>query len=76
MGTQLEIRIVHEALQTLVIEGRVFTMDAILTQRKVAKTIQDGGGDYPMVVKDNQSKLLDDVKTVFDWPYSHLANPI
>jgi predicted transposase YbfD/YdcC len=69
-----EIRIVHEALQNLVIEGRVFTMDAILTQRKVAKTIQDDGGDYLMVVKDNQSKLLDDVKTVFDGPYSHLLD--
>jgi predicted transposase YbfD/YdcC len=69
-----EIRIVHEALQNLVIEGRVFTMDAILTQRKVAETIQDGGGDYLMIVKENQGKLLDDVKTVFDGPCSHLLD--
>ena len=47
-------------------------MDALLTQRKVAKDILDGGGDYVMIVKENQHKLLDDVKTVFHGPYSHL----
>jgi len=66
-----EIRIIHEALQNLVLEGRVFTMDALNTQRKTAKTITDGGGDYIMIVKDNQPGLLDDVKTVFDGPFSH-----
>ena len=47
-------------------------MDALNTQRKNAKTIVEGGGDYVMIVKENQPKLLDDVKTVFDGPYSHL----
>jgi hypothetical protein len=27
---------------------------------------------YVMIVKDNQPKLLDDVKTVFHGPFSHL----
>ncbi len=67
-----EIRIMQEALQELVLEGRVFTMDALNTQRKTAETITQGGGDYIMIVKENQPKLLDDVKTVFDGPYSHL----
>ena len=67
-----ELRIIHEALQNLVIEGRVFTMDALNTQRKNAEAIIDGGGDYVMIVKDNQPKLLDDVKTVFHGPFSHL----
>ena len=69
-----ELRIIHEALQNLVIEGRVFTMDALNTQRKTAKTITDGGGDYVMIVKDNQPRLLDDVKTVFHGPDSHLLH--
>jgi predicted transposase YbfD/YdcC len=47
-------------------------MDALLTQREVAKDITDGGGDYVMIVKENQQKLLDDVKTVFHGPFSHL----
>lgn len=67
-----EMRIIHEALQNLVLEGRVFTMDALNTQRKPAETITEGGGDYVMIVKENQPKLLDDVKTVFDGPCSHL----
>jgi len=67
-----EMRIIHVALQNLVLEGRVFTMDALNTQRNTAKTITDGGGDYIMIVKENQPGLLDDVKTVFDGSYSHL----
>ena len=67
-----EMRIIHEALQNLVLEGRVFTMDALNTQRNTAETITHGGGDYVMIAKENQPSLLDDVKTVFDGPYSHL----
>jgi predicted transposase YbfD/YdcC len=67
-----EMRIIHEALQNLVLEGRVFTMDALNTQRKTAETITEGGGDYVMIAKKNQASLLNDVKTVFDGPYSHL----
>jgi predicted transposase YbfD/YdcC len=67
-----EIGVVNEVLKNLVLEGRIVTMDALLTQRKVAKDILDGGGDYVMIVKDNQHKLLDEVKTVFHGPCSHL----
>ena len=67
-----EMRIIHEALQNLVMAGRVFTMDALNTQRKTAESITDSGGDYVMIVKENQPKLLNDVKTVFDGPDSHL----
>jgi predicted transposase YbfD/YdcC len=67
-----EIGVVHEVLMNLVLEGRIVTMDALLTQREVAKDILEGGGDYVMIAKENQPKLLDDVKTVFDGPFSHL----
>jgi predicted transposase YbfD/YdcC len=67
-----EIGVVHEVLRNLVLEGRVVTMDALLTQRHIAEGILDGGGDYVMIVKENQQKLLDDVKTVFHGPCSHL----
>ncbi len=39
-----EIGAVEEVLKALVLEGRVVTMDALLTQRKVAETIVDKGG--------------------------------
>ncbi len=61
-----EITAVLEVLQGLVLEGRVFTMDAILTQRKAAQTIVDGKGDYVMIVKGNQPQLLADIEAVFE----------
>ena len=36
---------VETLLHQLVLEGRVMTMDALLTQRHVAQTIVDKGGD-------------------------------
>ena len=63
-----EISTVQEMLQNLVIEGRVVTVDALLTQRDVAQGILEGGGDYVMVVKDNQSQLLQDIQLVFQKP--------
>jgi len=65
-----EIGVVSEVLKKLVLEGRVVTMDALLTQREVAKDILSGGGDYVMIVKENQEKLLDEVMTTFHGPYS------
>lgn len=59
---------VQEVLQNLVLEGRVVTMDALLTQRKIAASILEGGGDYVMIVKDNQSQLLQDIQLVFQKP--------
>lgn len=67
-----EIGMVSEVLKNLLLEGRVVTMDALHTQRETAKTILEAGGEYVMVAKENQSKLLDEVKTTFQGPYSHL----
>lgn len=67
-----EIGVVCELLRNLVLEGRIVTMDSLLTQRKVAKDILESGGDYVMIVKENQERLLDEVKTVFHGPCSHL----
>jgi predicted transposase YbfD/YdcC len=56
----------------LVLEGRIITVDALLTQRKVSQDVIEGRGDYVMIVKENQKALMDEVKTVFDGPCSHL----
>lgn len=63
-----EITAVDTVLRQLVLPGRVFTMDALLTQRKVAQTIVDGGGDYVMIVKENQRQLHSDIELVFTLP--------
>lgn len=63
-----EIPVVQELLKNLILEGRVFTMDALLTQREVAQTIIGGGGDYIMIAKDNQPRLLQEIQDVFQEP--------
>jgi predicted transposase YbfD/YdcC len=63
-----EITAVEPLLCQLVLEGRMVTMDALLTQRHVAQTIVDKGGDYVMIVKDNQPQLRADIELVFALP--------
>jgi len=45
--------------------GTVTTMDALLTQYALAEQIRRQGGDYLMVVKDNQPELLEAITTLF-----------
>jgi predicted transposase YbfD/YdcC len=60
-----EIPQAEELLTALVVAGRVFTMDALLTQKELAQQIVDGGGDYVMIVKGNQPQLQAEIATVF-----------
>ena len=46
-----------EILETLVLKGRVITGDAMFCQRDLCQKIVDSGGDYLLVVKDNQPEL-------------------
>src|SRR5215813_5739795 len=43
-------------------------MDALLTQRHIAQTIVDQGGDYGMIVKENQPRLRADIALGFTLP--------
>jgi predicted transposase YbfD/YdcC len=63
-----EIPLVQELLKGLLIEGRVFTMDALLTQRQIAQTIVDHKGDYFMIAKGNQAHLQQDIRLYFADP--------
>jgi hypothetical protein len=63
-----EIPVAAVLLAGLVLEGRVFTMDALLTQRAIAQNIVDGGGDYVMLAKDNQPQLEADIALNFTTP--------
>lgn len=63
-----EIPVAAQVLAGLVLEGRVFTMDALLTQRTLAEQIVEGGGDYVMLAKGNQPTLEADIATVFGSP--------
>jgi predicted transposase YbfD/YdcC len=63
-----EIPVVLELLRQMVLEGRVVTMDALLTQRQIAQQIVEAGGDYVLVVKEKQPQLREDIATVFALP--------
>jgi hypothetical protein len=63
-----EIGAATTLLAGLVLDGRVFTMDALLTQRALAQTLLAGGGHYVMVVKGNQPQLAADLAAEFRTP--------
>jgi predicted transposase YbfD/YdcC len=63
-----EITAIHPLLQGLLLAGWVVTMDALLTQEKIAQAILAAGGDYIMIVKDNQPTLRADIATAFADP--------
>lgn len=60
-----EIGQMDDLLASLVLEGRVITADSLLTQREIAQSILDSGGDYLLPVKDNQPCLREDIALVF-----------
>lgn len=68
VDTTNEIPATLDLLRQLVLTGRVVTMDALLTQRAIARQIVAAGGDYVMVVKANQPQLREDIAPVFALP--------
>jgi predicted transposase YbfD/YdcC len=63
-----EISVMEDVLRGLLLEGRVITVDALLTQRAIAQQLVEGGGDYVMIVKGNQPQLQQDIRLVFQEP--------
>lgn len=70
-----EIPVLEDVLRQLVLEGRVITVDALLTQRAIAQHIVEGSGDYVMVVKGNQPQLYHDIHLLFQ-DVDTLAEPM
>jgi hypothetical protein len=52
-------------LEGLVLRGRLVTGDAIFCQRDLCQEVVDGGGDYLVIVKDNQPTLRADIAAAF-----------
>jgi predicted transposase YbfD/YdcC len=63
-----EIGVMLDLLSKLVVEGHVFTTDALLTQRELAREILDRGGDFVFIVKRNQPQLYEDIEFLFEPP--------
>jgi hypothetical protein len=54
-----------ELLGLIPVRGRVVVGDAMFCQRELARQVIDAGGDYVLVVKDNQSELRADLEAAF-----------
>jgi hypothetical protein len=50
-----------ELLGVLPLRGKVVTGDAMFTHRDVAQKVIDAGGDYVLMVKDNQPELKEQI---------------
>jgi predicted transposase YbfD/YdcC len=57
-----EITAIPRLLELLDLHGALVTIDAIGCQKEIAQKIVKGGGDYVLVVKANQERLLQDIQ--------------
>lgn len=64
-GKGRELAAIRMLLGRLPMKGRVYTADALATQRDVCEQINQGGGDYLLPVKENQPALLADIQEAF-----------
>jgi predicted transposase YbfD/YdcC len=60
-----EITAIPVLLETLALGGAIVTIDALGTQKPIARTIIDQGADYVLALKENQGQLYDDVAATF-----------
>jgi predicted transposase YbfD/YdcC len=56
-----EITAIPELLELLEIKGCIVTIDAMGTQKEIAKKIIESGADYVLALKENHPDLLDDI---------------
>jgi len=60
-----EIMAIPELLELLEIQGCIVTIDAMGTQKAIARRMCEGGADYLLASKSNQSTLKEDVELYF-----------
>ncbi len=60
-----ELTAIPELLEALSMKGLLVTIDAMGCQKSIAKQIVAKKGDYLLMVKGNQPKLLAAIETVF-----------
>lgn len=73
---EAELSVAPALLARVVWRGRVLTGDALFCQRTLCRQVLDAGGDYLLVVKDNQPTLLTDLVLLFDPPATVPAAPL
>lgn len=73
---EAELTVAPALLARLDWRGRVLTGDALFCQRKLCRQVRDAGGDYLLIVKENQPTLLADLALLFDPPATVPAAPL
>uniref|UniRef100_N2A5B3 Transposase IS4-like domain-containing protein n=1 Tax=Eubacterium plexicaudatum ASF492 TaxID=1235802 RepID=N2A5B3_9FIRM len=61
-----EIKTIPEFLDILCLEGCIVTIDAMGTQKEIARKIIHKNADYILQVKGNQQTLMDDIQEYFE----------
>jgi predicted transposase YbfD/YdcC len=61
-----EITAIPKVLDLLDLKGHIVTIDAMGTQKAIAKQIIEQGGDYILALKGNQGTLNEDVRTYLE----------
>lgn len=61
-----EIKTIPELLDILCLEGCIVTIDAMGTQKEIARKIMHKNADYILQVKGNQQTLMDDIREYFE----------
>ncbi len=61
-----EITGIPQLLKALDVSGCIVTIDALGCQTEIAETIIDQDADYVLSLKENQGRLYEDVKLLFD----------
>lgn len=61
-----EIAAIPALLSALELSGCIVTLDAMGTQREIARQIVEQGGDYVLALKSNHPTLYEDVRTFFE----------
>jgi predicted transposase YbfD/YdcC len=67
-GKSNEITAIPELLDMLNLKGAIVSIDAMGTQKEIARSIADKGADYVLALKGNQSSLHEDAALFFADP--------
>lgn len=73
---EAELTVAPALLARLDWSGRVLTGDALFCQRALCEQVQAAGGDYLLLVKENQGTLYRDIQLLFDPPATLPAAPL
>jgi hypothetical protein len=68
-----EVTAALRILKEVSLEGMILSGDAEFTQKGICEQVTEGGGDYFLVVKDNQPTLKGHIETAFTEPFSPLG---